>query len=376
MSVFRIKKTKDYTIMSNHHLKEKKLSLKAKGLLSLMLSLPDDWDYSMNGLVSICQENITAIKSTLDELKTFGYVEIIQKRSEKGGFFRWEYNIFENPIESQAPYIGFPSMDEPSMDEPSMENHPIYKDTKKLKTKEDKNLPAISSLKAKITPSMFDTFWKIYPRKVDKGKAKTKWEMICQKPSKERPSWKQISGAIREQKKSDRWQNKKYIPHPTTWLNQQRWLDDPAEMKNWDDNIESQTYEDLTATEIIEAGIKNKTLSTSFIRFCFEPIQKLFSTSSSDVKDTDIARFLFILYTQIKEAQKEYLDTHLRKLLPGPITLVTNYIKWLEDNDWIKDISLKNLNIKNTLFKKFCRDEASKDNLERNPLTGISFMKE
>ena len=75
MPVIRINKTQNYTVMSNYHLKEKDMSLKAKGLLSLMLSLPDSWDYSISGLVPICKENETEIKSILKELEEFGYLE-------------------------------------------------------------------------------------------------------------------------------------------------------------------------------------------------------------------------------------------------------------------------------------------------------------
>ena len=100
MSVFRVEKTKNYTIMSNYHLKEKEMSLKAKGLLSLMLSLPDTWDYTIAGLVSICKENETAIKSALNELKEFGYLQIIKNMptSENGGRIDYEYIIHEKPI--------------------------------------------------------------------------------------------------------------------------------------------------------------------------------------------------------------------------------------------------------------------------------------
>ena len=78
MSVVRVEKSKNYTTMSNYHFKEKEMSLKAKGLLSVMLSLPDNWDYTISGLVSICKENETAIKSALNELKKFGYLQIIK----------------------------------------------------------------------------------------------------------------------------------------------------------------------------------------------------------------------------------------------------------------------------------------------------------
>lgn len=101
MSVFRVNKTKDYTVMSNYHLRDKALSLKAKGLLSMMLALPDDWDYSVNGLVSICKEDVRAIKSALAELKEQGYL-VVTKLYPNGERKRIEYvyDIFERPQEA------------------------------------------------------------------------------------------------------------------------------------------------------------------------------------------------------------------------------------------------------------------------------------
>lgn len=97
MNVFRVQKTSNYTVMSNFHLKEKEMSLKAKGLLSLMLSLPDNWDYSITGLVSLSKDNITSIKSTLKELKSFGYLEIkkLSPNQTQSGRFEYKYIIYE-----------------------------------------------------------------------------------------------------------------------------------------------------------------------------------------------------------------------------------------------------------------------------------------
>lgn len=144
MAVFRVEKNSNYTVMSNYHFKEKEMSLKAKGLLSMMLSLPDNWDYSIGGLVSLCAEGETAVKSALKELKKFGYLQM-KRRKNKDGTFTWEYIIYEIP-QIEEPSTENPSMDEPYIENPpmdnlSMENHPIYKDTNsssinKLKTKE------------------------------------------------------------------------------------------------------------------------------------------------------------------------------------------------------------------------------------------------
>lgn len=99
MAVIRVNKTKDYTVMSNIFLKEKEMSLKAKGLLALMFSLPDDWDYSIKGLVSICKENETAIKSTLKELKEFNYLRIVKLMPDEteSGRIEYRYDVFETP---------------------------------------------------------------------------------------------------------------------------------------------------------------------------------------------------------------------------------------------------------------------------------------
>lgn len=99
MAIIRVNKTRDYTVMSNYHFREREMSLKAKGLLSLMLALPDDWDYSVGGLVAICKENETAIESALKELKAFGYLEVTKKmpNETKSGRYEYIYDVYEQP---------------------------------------------------------------------------------------------------------------------------------------------------------------------------------------------------------------------------------------------------------------------------------------
>ena len=132
MAVFKIEKNKNYTIMSNYHLRDKNLSLKAKGLLSFMLSLPDDWDYSLNGLCSICKEQETAIKSTLKELKRTGYLVIDKVRGDKG-YFEYVYNIYEQLVEIEQEKN--PEVENPPMDIPPLENDTQI-NTKEQNTKE------------------------------------------------------------------------------------------------------------------------------------------------------------------------------------------------------------------------------------------------
>lgn len=107
-----------------------------------------------------------------------------------------------------------------------------YNNNKENTTSSEKEIPAVKNNGA-ITPKQFEDFWQLYPKKVDKGKALTVWEKICRKSTNERPTWHVIKHAVLVQIKSERWQDKQYIPHPTTWLNQKRWLDDPKQMKSY-----------------------------------------------------------------------------------------------------------------------------------------------
>ncbi len=117
MAIIRVEKTKDYTVMSNHHLRDKNLSLKAKGLMSLMLSLPDEWDYSIEGLVKISKENKTAIQSALKELEGARYLQRTCVHLENGQF-DYEYNL------SEKPQTGKPQTGKPQPENPCTVNRP------------------------------------------------------------------------------------------------------------------------------------------------------------------------------------------------------------------------------------------------------------
>lgn len=126
MAVFRIDKTRDYTVMSNHHLRNTELSLKAKGLLSLMLSLPENWDYTTKGLAAICKDGIDSISSCIRELEKHGYIIRERMRNEKGQLTTIEYTILEQPKsappEREKLIRENPVLDIPAQAEPIQEN--------------------------------------------------------------------------------------------------------------------------------------------------------------------------------------------------------------------------------------------------------------
>ena len=137
MAVVRVNKTSDFTVMSNRHFKEREMSLKAKGLLSLMLSLPDEWDYSIAGLAVICKENETAIKSTLSELRKFGYLSITKlfPNETKTGRIEYAYNIFEHPQKQGVEILPLESQ---GVEKQAVENQPQL-NTNTLTTNSIKN---------------------------------------------------------------------------------------------------------------------------------------------------------------------------------------------------------------------------------------------
>ena len=123
MAVFRVERNSGYTVMSNHHLRNKELTLKAKGLLSQMLSLPEDWDYTLAGLSHINRESIDAIRTAVWELEKAGYILRRQGRDEKGKMTAIEYTIYEQPqpvLENPIP--GKPMLENPTTDNPTSEN--------------------------------------------------------------------------------------------------------------------------------------------------------------------------------------------------------------------------------------------------------------
>jgi len=130
MSVFRVEKTKGYTVMSNHHLRNHTLSLKAKGLLSQMLSLPDDWDYTLQGLAQINKESIDAIREAVRELERAGYIKRSRERDERGCLRGTVYTIYEQPHAEptpEEPTQEKPALDNPTLEKPALDNPTLEK---------------------------------------------------------------------------------------------------------------------------------------------------------------------------------------------------------------------------------------------------------
>lgn len=175
MAVFRVEKNKGYTVMSNHHLRNKELSLKAKGLLSQMLSLPEDWDYTLAGLSLINRESIDAIRTAVWELEKAGYITRRQGRDEKGKMTAIEYTIYEQP---QPPALDCPVLENPTTDKPILENptpdNPTSENPTQLNKEIQKtNLPNKEKLNTDVSSTHSIPFHSLNPLPYEQDEAAT-----------------------------------------------------------------------------------------------------------------------------------------------------------------------------------------------------------
>ena len=138
MAVFRVERNRGYTVMSNHHLRNKELTLKAKGLLSQMLSLPEDWDYTLAGLSLINREKIDAIREAVRELERAGYIVRSRERDEKGRLRGADYVIYEQP--QPPPKLDLPTLENPILENPTLENPTQEKPTLENPTQLNKEI--------------------------------------------------------------------------------------------------------------------------------------------------------------------------------------------------------------------------------------------
>ena len=224
MSVFKVHKDKNYTVMSNYHLNEKDMSLKAIGLLSIMLSLPKDWDYSIGGLCSIRKENETAITTALNELKRFGYLRIdkVLPNNSSNGRIEYIYNIFEKPQNQKIEKQGVENL--PLENQVQLNTNNIDTNNKKENKKE--SVDASTTYTAEELENWFNTTYSIYPRKVSRIRAKDFYERkirgLCRYEAKNKAN--KIYVLLKRQievwaNENDRQGRKiEHIPYFSSWL--------------------------------------------------------------------------------------------------------------------------------------------------------------
>lgn len=244
MGVIRVEHNSNYTTMANYHLRDARLSLRAVGLMSKMLSLPDDWDYTVKGLAAICTEGREAVRKVLMELEEAGYLVREQSRSSGGVFSGYDYTLHEaptDPADGEAPLPGILGDGEAPLPEKPDPGFPVPGFPSQSNTEESskqESIPPISpqgagadyepSKTTKWKPERFDAFWKFYPLHKSKQAAIKAWDKL--KPSDEllavigKALMRQIADEEEKAKKDRR--PFEWKMHASTYLNNARWTDE------------------------------------------------------------------------------------------------------------------------------------------------------
>lgn len=219
LAIFRINKDKNYTVMSNYHFKEKEMSLKAKGLLSQMLSLPDDWDYSIAGLSAINKESVGVIRNTLDELKDFGYLIVTKKMPNEtdSGRIEYVYDVFEKPQRQEKQGTEKQGIEKQYVVSQYVEND-TQLNTNKLKTKKS-NTNIFN-----IYNDEFEQIWKKYPRKQGKKQAQSAFERAIRQGVSIDDIKQGIERYLRYIKENKI--DSRYIKQGSTWFRNECWTDE------------------------------------------------------------------------------------------------------------------------------------------------------
>ena len=251
--------SKNFTQIPNELIKNPNLSGKAKTILCILLSNKKGWCSYIQTIKQMMKEGEEAIRTGISELEEHKYLLRIRYRCKttktwKGSFWAYtdipgQFNIQEHirelhekemePFIPENPDVGNPDVGNPGLI--ILYSNKIKDNNSNLLFCVEEEISLQTQKSENITPSQFAQFWQAYPKKVDKGKALSVWKKLCARPIKDRPTLLQVKRAIHRQQKSDRWQNPQFIPHPTTWLNQSRWLDDPKEMKEYRTNSQDTT---------------------------------------------------------------------------------------------------------------------------------------
>lgn len=237
MATMHIVKQNNFSIVSNAIIRDTNLSLKARGLFILMLSLPERWEFSVRGLSKIAGEGVDAIRSGLKELEKQGYLLRERERKANGRLGDMEYTLYEEPqkpaqeeAKQEAPTESEPMQKNPMQEEPRQINKEYNKVLTKERTERENSAREQTTFPAQVNNEAdadlqeryFTEFWNNYPRHVNKPLAAIAWRNL----PVDTILYSKILDAVERYKNTRQWQDKSYIPYPATFLQDERWEDD------------------------------------------------------------------------------------------------------------------------------------------------------
>ena len=229
MATVRVEKLADYTTLSNRHIDDERLSLKAVGLLTYMLRLPDDWDFTLEWLARKHKDGLSSIRSAMAELEEAGYViRGSQRRDNRGNFQGSDYIVRESP-DGDRPVTACENRTRTACDFPMTEN-PISDN----RTQPITNIPSTKNTKppnpprgrrwkaaCDYEPDWFEHLWQLFPRHDGKGEARYEWDIL--RPDREH--YDEMCAVLEVQEATDEWQRGIGVPWLCRWLSKRRWED-------------------------------------------------------------------------------------------------------------------------------------------------------
>lgn len=221
MKVVKIEKKNNYIVVPNSILRDKRISIKARGLLVIILSLPPKWKLTVSGLVTVTGAGETAVRAGLRELEKYGYVQCTRARDSKGRIGCMDYIIREVPLNEENPKVENPKVENPEVEKPELENLGVV--STDIVSTDIVSTNDMDSLQSRY----FKVFWNTYPKHIKIKETKEYWNKL----PVDIDLYDKIIKSVTDYKKTEQWLDPTYIPNPLTYLRDERWRDEITHVK-------------------------------------------------------------------------------------------------------------------------------------------------
>ena len=221
MKVVKIEKKNNYIVVPNSILRDKRISIKARGLLVIILSLPPKWKLTVSGLVTVTGAGETAVRAGLRELEKYGYVQCMRARDSKGRIGCMDYIIREVPLNEENPKVENPKVEKPELENLGVVSTDIVS-TDIVST----NIVSTNDMDS-LQSRYFKVFWNTYPKHIKIKETKEYWNKL----PVDIDLYDKIIKSVTDYKKTEQWLDPTYIPNPLTYLRDERWRDEITHVK-------------------------------------------------------------------------------------------------------------------------------------------------
>lgn len=226
MKVVKIEKKNNYIVVPNSILRDKRISIKARGLLIIILSLPPKWKLTVSGLVTVTGAGETAVRAGLRELEKYGYVQCTRARDSKGRIGCMDYIIREVPLNEENPKVENPKVENPEVEKPELENLGVVSTDIVSTDIVSTNIVSTNDMDS-LQSRYFKVFWNTYPKHIKIKETKEYWNKL----PVDIDLYDKIIKSVTDYKKTEQWLDPTYIPNPLTYLSDERWRDEITHVK-------------------------------------------------------------------------------------------------------------------------------------------------